>query len=42
VPRIEFVHAALDALQRSRFSPMIVAGCPVRTLIEQPFVFLVR
>lgn len=42
VPRIEFVHAALDAIQRSRYSPMIVAGCPVRTLIEQPFVFLVR
>lgn len=42
VPRIEFVHAALDALQRSRYSPMIVAGCPVRSLIEQPFVFLVR
>lgn len=42
VPRIEFVHAALDALRHSRFSPMIVAGCPVSTLIEQPFVFLVR
>jgi TonB family protein len=42
VPRIEFVNATFDAVRRSRFSPMIVAGCPVRTLIEQPFVFLVR
>jgi TonB family protein len=42
VPRMEFVNATLDAIRRSRFSPMIVAGCPVRTLIEQPFIFLVR
>ena len=41
-PRWEFVQSTLDALRRTRFLPMIVAGCPVRTLIEQPFVFLVR
>jgi hypothetical protein len=41
-PRVEFVKATVDAITRSRFVPMMVAGCPVRTLIEQPFVFLVR
>ncbi len=42
VPRSEFVQAATDAIRLSRFAPMIVAGCPVRTLIEQPFVFILR
>jgi hypothetical protein len=42
VPPVEFVHAAFDAVRASRFTPMVIAGCPVRTLVEQPFVFLVR
>ena len=42
VPDSEFVNATFNAVRSSRFRPMIVAGCPVRTLIEQPFIFLVR
>jgi TonB family protein len=42
VPDAGFIKATFDAVRSSRFAPMIVAGCPVRTLIEQPFTFLVR
>jgi TonB family protein len=42
VPDAGFIKATFDAVRSSRFAPMVVAGCPVRTLIEQPFVFLVR
>jgi TonB family protein len=42
VPDAAFIQATFDAVRNSRFAPMIVAGCPVRTLIEQPFIFLVR
>ena len=42
VPDAAFIKATFDAVRNSRFAPMVVAGCPVRTLIEQPFIFLVR
>jgi hypothetical protein len=42
IPDTEFINATFTAVRSSRFRPMIVAGCPVRTLIEQPFIFLVR
>jgi hypothetical protein len=42
VPDTEFINATFDAVRSSRFRPMVVGGCPVRTLIVQPFIFLVR
>lgn len=42
VPDAGFIKATFDAVRSSRFAPMMVAGCPVRTLIQQPFIFLVR
>jgi hypothetical protein len=42
IPDTEFVNATFNAVRNSRFRPMVVGGCPVRTLIEQPFIFLVR
>jgi hypothetical protein len=39
VDHIDFLRASLTALPLMRFRPLEVEGCPVRTLVQQPFAF---
>ena len=39
VDHVGFLAAVLAALPSMRFLPTVVEGCPVRTLVQQPFTF---
>jgi hypothetical protein len=39
VPPIDFVKSAVTSLGETHFKPMIIRGCPVRSLVQQPFLF---
>ena len=38
----QFVRSVVDFLPTMRFSPLEIAGCPVRTLVQMPFAFDLR
>jgi hypothetical protein len=38
----EFVEAAIDAVERTRFQPARIGGCPINQLVQLPFAFQLR
>ena len=39
VPPIDFVRSAVASVTDTHFKPMTIRGCPVRSLVQQPFLF---
>jgi hypothetical protein len=39
VPPLDFVKSALASVTLTHFDPMVIRGCAVRSLVQQPFVF---
>ena len=39
IPYWDFVNAALQSIARTRYEPMVIGGCRVRSIVQQPYVF---
>jgi TonB family protein len=39
VPPLDFVKSVLASVSNTHFDPLVVRGCAVRSLVQQPFVF---
>jgi len=39
VPPLDFVKSVLASVAHTHFDPMVIRGCAVRSLVQQPFVF---